>query len=85
MDLAAENKRLREEIVQLRQRIKEMEALLKQNSRNSNWPSSRDKSRKRPKPKSLRRKTGRKVGGQEGHKGHTLKFNPEPDGIATHR
>ena len=85
MDLAAENKRLREEIAQLRQRIRELEALLKQNSGNSNWPSSRDKSRKRPKPKSLRSKTGRKAGGQEGHKGHSLKFNPEPDVIETHR
>jgi transposase len=85
MDLAAENQRLREEIAQLRQRIKELEALLKQNSRNSNWPSSRDTSRNKPKPKSLRSKTKRKAGGQKGHKGHTLEFNPEPDVIETHR
>jgi transposase len=85
MDLAAENQRLREEIAQLRQRIKELEALVGQNSRNSNWPSSRDKGRQKPKPKSLRPKSGRKAGGQEGHSGHTLEFNPQPDVTKVHR
>ena len=62
MDLAAENKQLREEIARLRQRIKELEALLGQNSRNSNWPSSRDKSRKKKKrTRSLRQKSNKKA------------------------
>jgi transposase len=59
--------------------------LLGQNSRNSSWPSSRDKSRQKPKPKSLRPQTEGKASEQEGHKGHTLEFNPEPDEIESHR
>lgn len=96
-ELLRENERLRQENQELRelvkqvterlmaaeQKIKELSEQLKQNSRNSNWPSSRDKSRR--KTKSLRPKTERKAGGQEGHEGHTLAFNPEPDVIEKHR
>jgi len=91
-DLRQENKRLKQENQELRERlaiaeakIKQLVGLLSQNSRNSNWPSSRDKSRKKRRTKSLRQKTDRKAGGQEGHNGYTLKFNPEPDKIETHR
>lgn len=90
--LKRENQELRELLKQVterltaaEQKIKQLSEQLKQNSRNSNWPSSRDKSHQKPKPKSLRPKTGRKAGGQEGHRGHTLEFNPEPDVIETHR
>jgi transposase len=91
-DLRQENKRLKQENQELRERltvaeaqIKQLTELLGQNSRNSNWPSSRDKNRQKRKSKSLRPKTGRKAGGQTGHKGHTLEFNPTPDVIETHR
>lgn len=91
-DLRQENKRLKQENQELRERlaiaeakIKQLFELLTQNSRNSSWPSSHDKNRQKPNPKSLRQKTGRKAGGQKGHKGHTLKFNPEPDVVKTHR
>jgi len=90
--LKQENQELRESLKQVteqlaaaEQKIKELGEQLGQNSRNSNWPSSRDKSRQKPKPKSLRPKTERKAGGQEGHKGHTLAFNPKPDVIEKHR
>jgi hypothetical protein len=90
--LKQENQELREILKQVterlaaaEQKIKQLSEQLGQNSRNSNWPSSRDKSRQKPKPKSLRPKTKRKAGGQAGHKGHTLEFNPEPDEIETHR
>lgn len=83
--LKQENKELRQRLVAAETKIKQLVELLGQNSRNSNWPSSHDKSRPKPNPKSLRQKTGRKAGGQEGHKGHTLKFNPEPDVIERHR
>lgn len=88
--LRQENQELRESLKQVterliaaEQKIKELSEQLKQNSRNSNWPSSRDKSRS--KTKSLRSKSERKVGGQEGHKGYTLTFNPEPDVIEKYR
>jgi len=76
-------KQVTEQLMAAEQRIKELSEQLKQNSRNSNWPSSRDKSRR--KTKSLRPKSERDAGGQEGHEGHTLAFNPEPDVIAKHR
>ena len=76
-------KQVTEQLMAAEQRIKELSEQLKQNSRNSNWPSSRDKSRR--KTKSLRLKSERDAGGQEGHEGHTLAFNPEPDVIAKHR
>ena len=86
MDLAEENKQLREEIVELKQRIKELEALLKQNSDNSNWPPSRDKSRKKKKrTRSMRKKSNKKAGGQPGHKGHTLEMSEKPDHVEHHR
>jgi transposase len=91
-DLRQENKQLKRENQELRVRlaaaeakIKQLVELLTQNSRNSNWPSSRDKSRPKRKTKSLRPKTERKAGGQPGHKGHTLEFSPEPDVTEVHR
>lgn len=83
--LKQENKALRERLAVAEAQIKQLVELLGQNSQNSNWPSSRDKSRKKRAPKSLRQKTGRKAGGQKGHKGHTLEYNPTPDVIQTHR
>lgn len=90
--LKRENRELRELLRQVteqlrvaEEKIKQLSEQLKQNSHNSHWPSSRDKGRQKPKPKSLRSKTERKAGGQEGHQGHTLEFNPEPDVISKHR
>ena len=88
--LEAEVKRLRQENAELRQllqealaRIKALEAQVGQNSRNTNWPSSRDKGKKRT--KSLRKKSDKRPGGQPGHEGSTLEFNPEPTEIVEHR
>jgi transposase len=83
--LKRENQELRERLAVAEAKIKQLSELLQQNSRNSSWPSSRDKGRQKPKSKSLRPKTERKVGGQEGHSGHTLALNPQPDVIEVHR
>lgn len=90
MDLRAENERLKVENSQLREKVEGLEAkvkqlmeLLGQNSGNSNWPSSRDKTRKR-KQTGQRKKSGKKAGGQKGHQGHTAKFNREPEIIKEH-
>ena len=92
MDYQQENEQLRQRIQELeaalraaQQQIAELTALLKQNSRNSHWPSSRDKSRKKKRTKSLRRKSDKKPGGQKGHQGHTLKMNDTPDVVTVHR
>lgn len=83
--LKQENRELRERVAAAEAKIKQLGELLGQNSRNSHWPSSRDKSRQKPKPTSLRPKTKRQAGGQEGDEGHTLAYNPEPEVIETHR
>ena len=89
MDLRTENEQLKKENQELRQmlkialeRIEQLEAQLGQNSRNSNWPSSRDKGRKKKRKQNLRQKSDKKTGGQPGHEGHTLKFSENPDNIA---
>jgi len=92
MDLQVENEQLKKELIELRQKLKEaleqigkLEAQKGQNSRNSNWPSSRDKGRKKKRNQNLRQKSDKKTGGQPGHKGHTLEFSETPDKVAIHR
>ena len=54
------------------------------NSGNSSLPPSSDLNRP-TKNRSLRRKTGRKSGGQSGHKGHYLEMSSSPDVIIKHQ
>jgi transposase len=67
-------------ILSLDKRIAELEARLNMNSSNSSKPPSSDGLTK-PAVKSLREKSGRKPGGQKGHKGHGLKIEREPDEV----
>lgn len=66
--------RLVEQSEQLQQRIAALEEQLKQNSSNSSKPPSSDPPNAPPRPK--RTPTGRKVGGQPGHVGHTRPLKP---------
>jgi transposase len=68
-------------IMQLEARITELESRIKQNSRNSSRPPSTDVFIK---PKSQRKKGERPVGGQKGHKGHTLELVDNPDETIVH-
>jgi transposase len=70
----------RAELAQARERIAELEARLKQNPRNSSRPpSSEGRDKPPPRPRSLRKKSGRKPGGQDGHEGTTLAQVARPD------
>ncbi|MEK7996396.1 MAG: IS66 family transposase [Planctomycetota bacterium] len=65
------------------ERIRTLEEQQAQNSRNSSLPPSSDGYTK-PAPKSQRKKSGRKSGGQVGHTGHTLAQVDKPDHIKIH-
>ena len=64
-------------------RIAELEERLNKNSQNSSKPPSSD-GYKKPAPKSLRKPSGRKQGGQPGHKGSTLNIAKEPTETVSH-
>jgi len=75
----------RAELAQARERIAELEARLKQNPRNSSKPpSSEGLGKPTPRPRSLRKRSGRKPGGQDGHKGTTLAQVAGPDREVRH-
>jgi transposase len=71
-------------IAELRVEVAELKARLAANSRNSSRPPSSDGLAKPPAPKSLRRSSGRKPGGQRGHKGRHLQRVERPDEIVRH-
>src|SRR3989304_4985503 len=68
----------------LAERIRKLEDQLAKNSRNSGKPPSSD-GYDQPAPKSLRKRSRRRSGGQVGHKGETLKMVERPTHIRVHR
>lgn len=79
--LEEENKLLKRDNTILKEKLEKYEN--PKNSNNSSMPPSKDENRPF-KSKSLRKKTGRKPGGQEGHEGTTLEMVSDPDGIIDH-
>lgn len=72
-----------EMVTTLQQQVKDLQNRLDLNSRNSSKPPSSDGYDK-PKPKSRRQSSGKRSGGQPGHKGETLKRSAHPDHIIEH-
>src|SRR5208283_5009887 len=61
-------------------------AQLTSNSRTSSKaPSSDRHNPNKPQPKSRRKSSGRRPGGQTGHEGHTLAMEAQPDEVVEHQ
>jgi transposase len=81
-DLRAGLKQAIEAIEYLQERVKALEGQQAKDSHNSNLPPSSD-GFVRP-PKSLRQKSGKKPGGQQGHRGHHLRQVETVDEVLLH-
>jgi transposase len=68
----------------LKARVAELERRLGLNSSNSGKPPSSDGLKKPPRTQSLREPSGKKSGGQKGHRGETLRQVENPDVIINH-
>jgi len=83
--LTGENKELKSKMASLEDTVRVITRSLNLNSTNSSKPSSTDSMVQRIenklRTKSLRKKSGKKPGGQKGHKGETLKMVETPDAI----
>ncbi len=82
-ELEAENAALRAQVAALLARVQEVEARLAKDSHNSGKPPATDGLKR--KTTSLRRRSGKKPGGQLGHRGETLHVVPVPDAVVEHR
>ena len=76
-----ENRQLKLRLQVVEQQLTKL--LTRKDSHNSSIPPSKDENRPN-KTNSLREKSGKKVGGQPGHEGNTLKMTANPDEIIDH-
>ena len=74
---------MQEQIAALTQQVKDLQDRLAKDSHNSSLPPSSDRFVRQP--KSLRKKSEKQPGGQEGHPGTTLRFAEVPDEVIEHR
>ena len=96
--LSEEIDRLRSQVARLKQELREtrsdnhrllqrnaeLEAFVSKDSHNSSRPPSTDPPWSK-RTKSLRRPSGKRPGGQPGHRGHTLRLTQQPQRVVIHR
>src|SRR5436853_3271667 len=71
-----------QQLTQLSEQVKGLQERQAKDSHNSHLPPSSDRFVRQP--KSLRKKSGKKAGGQAGHPGKTLMFSLAPDEVIVH-
>ena len=81
--LEAENATLRKQLAAALAELQELKGRLAKDSHNSSKPPSSDGLAR--KTRSLRQKSGKKPGGQPGHRGTTLPLVAAPDQVVVHR
>lgn len=72
-----------QQIETLQKSLERLQDQLSKTSRNSHLPSSSDRFARQP--KSLRKSSGKKPGGQTGHEGNTLYLQADPDAVVLHQ
>jgi transposase len=85
-ELVAQIDAYQQALASLTEEIKQLEVRLNKDSHNSHKPPSSDgpASRKRPRPRSLRQRSGKKSGGQAGHPGVTRALVDDPEVVIPH-
>ena len=79
-ELTATVAALTKTVEELQEINRDLRRQLNQNSHNSSKPPSSD-SFKKPHPQSLRKKSGKKPGGQKGHPGSHMEIPHDPDEV----
>ncbi len=72
-----------QQIALLTAQVEDLQARLSKDSHNSHLPPSSDRFKRQP--RSLRKKSGKKAGGQPGHPGQHLQMVETPDQVVSHR
>lgn len=75
---------LRQELASVSGQVAQLQARLNKDSHNSHKPPSSDGPAKRPRSHSLRKRSGKKSGGQTGHPGVTRCLVDDPDTVVPH-
>ena len=85
-ELARQSELLAKQSAQIKALLQKIDELTggPKDSHNSSKPPSSDGYAKKPAPKSLRKSTGKKQGGQPGHKGSGMKIERELDEVIQH-
>src|SRR5205823_10801361 len=75
---------LKEQVEQLQEQVKQLTSRLAKDNHNSHLPPSSDRFGRKKKARSLRKRSGKKPGGQPEHPGETIQWSSCPDEIIRH-